>query len=146
MASTILPPSLLSPLITTVTTLFGVLKTAQTHLSPLILRLTTQPDIASILVLIAVLFVSFKILGMAYRAIMFWVYLVFRLAFWIAIGLTGYWVYTRGVDGFVEDVTGLAEYWSGEYEKYSGEVKRYKGMQEGRLRAQTRTPKGKSGW
>lgn len=77
---------------------------------------------------------------------MFWVYLVFRLAFWITIGLTGYWVYTRGADGFVEDVTGLAEYWSGEYERYSGEVKRFQGMQEGRLRAKTRTPKGHTGW
>ena len=77
---------------------------------------------------------------------MFWVYLVFRLAFWIMIGLTGYWVYKRGVDGFVEDVTGLAEYWSGEYERYSGEAKRFKGMQEGKLRAKTRTPKRQTGW
>ncbi|KAF2787687.1 hypothetical protein K505DRAFT_353674 [Melanomma pulvis-pyrius CBS 109.77] len=143
-----LPPSLLNPLITFVSTAFALFKTLQSHLSPLLVRITTQPDFASILMLVAILFVSFKVLGMAYRAVMFWVTLVLRLAFWATCGFVAVWVYNRGIDGFVDDMQGLAEYWSAEYDKYSGEVKRFQGQQETKIRSQTGKGRGRGrgGW
>lgn len=76
--------------------------------------------------MLAILFISLKTLDMAYRAVMFWVNMLLRLVFWGAIVVLGMWVYNRGVDGFVEDISGLVEYWMGEYEKYSGEVKGFR--------------------
>ncbi|KAF2706837.1 hypothetical protein K504DRAFT_459258 [Pleomassaria siparia CBS 279.74] len=132
-----IPPALLNPLITVLSTLFGVVKFLQTHLTPLIQDAVAKPDLTSILVLVAILFVSFKILGMAYRAVMFWVTLALRLAVWGVVGLVGFWIYTRGLDGFTEDVQDWAQYWSGEYDRYSSEVKRFQKQQEGKIRSKT---------
>lgn len=141
----LLPPSIASPLLTLVTTLFGITRTLQTHLQPLFTRLVTEPDAASILVVVAALFISFKILDMMYRAVLFWVNLVFRLVLWAGVGLIGLWVYNRGVDGFVQDVQDLAARWAGEYEKYSGEVKKYQQDQEAQIRLQAKQQGGR-GW
>ncbi|XPS75163.1 hypothetical protein M3J09_007270 [Ascochyta lentis] len=142
----LLPPSIASPLLTFVTTAFGIFRTLQTHLTPLFTRLVTQPDAASILVVVAALFISFKILDMMYRAVLFWVNLVFRLVLWGGIGLIGLWVYNRGVDGFVQDVQDLAQKWAGEYEKYSGEVKRLQQDHEAQIRLQAKQQGGRKGW
>jgi hypothetical protein len=141
-----LPPSIWNPLLKFVTTTFGVFKTLQSHLTPFLLRVTTQPDLASIAVLLIVLFVSFKVVDMAYRAVMFWVNLVLRLMFWGAIFSIGVWVYSRGLEGFTEDVQDLAEYWSGEYQRYSGEVKRFQTMKENQIRMQQGGRGGGRGW
>ncbi|KAH7114498.1 nuclear pore assembly and biogenesis-domain-containing protein [Dendryphion nanum] len=125
-----LPPSLLTTLLKTITTTFGLLKTLQTHLSPFIARLTTSPDVTTLLLLAITLFLSFKILDMAYRAVMFWVRLVVRVAFYGSIVGVGLWVYSRGVDGFVEDVGGLMGFWAGEYERFSGDVKAFRREKE----------------
>jgi hypothetical protein len=90
----------------------------------------TQPDLTSILVLVVLLFASFKILDMAYRAVMFWVNLVLKLAFWGGLATMGFWVWHRGVDGFTEDVQNLIEFWAGSYQKYSGEVKKFQKQKE----------------
>jgi hypothetical protein len=81
---------------------------------------------------------------MMYRAVMFWVNMVIRLVFWGSILVLGMWVYNRGVDGFVEDVSGLMEYWGGEYEKYSGEVKRYQEVEKGQIKM--KAEQRKRGW
>ncbi|KAF2034850.1 hypothetical protein EK21DRAFT_49051, partial [Setomelanomma holmii] len=142
----LLPPSIASPLLTLLTTTLGISRTLQTHLTPLLTRAITQPDIATILLLLALFFISLKVLDMMYRAVMFWVKMAFRLVFWGAIVLLGLWVWNRGVDGFVDDVGGLVEYWSGEYEKYSGEVKRFQQVNEGRIRAKAEQGQRRGGW
>ncbi|KAF2189778.1 hypothetical protein K469DRAFT_625740 [Zopfia rhizophila CBS 207.26] len=129
----LLPPSLLNPVITVITTTFGIMKTLQTHLTPLLTRVTTQPDVASILMLLAILFISLKILEMAYRTVMFWVNLVFKVLLWGSIAGVSYWIYTRGLDGFVEDVQHLVEVWLGEYEKFNEDVRRYQQQQQVRM-------------
>ncbi|KAF2472276.1 uncharacterized protein BDR25DRAFT_303001 [Lindgomyces ingoldianus] len=126
----IFPPSLLSTIITITTTTFGIFKTLQTHLTPLFLRLTTQPDLATILTLAILLLISLKILDMAYRAVMFWVKLIFRLVVWGSVAGIALWVWQRGPDGFVDDVQGLFEFWQERYEEYAGEVKRFQKQQE----------------
>ncbi|KAF2733189.1 hypothetical protein EJ04DRAFT_535620 [Polyplosphaeria fusca] len=131
----LLPPSLYNPLFTFCTTALGLARAVQTHLTPLILRLISQPDITTLIVLTVVIFVSLKILDMAYRAVMFWINLVFKLAFYVVIAAVGIWVYNRGVDGFAEDVQKLAEFWGGEYEKYSGEVRRFQQEEQAKATA-----------
>ncbi|KAI8941355.1 hypothetical protein NX059_002580 [Plenodomus lindquistii] len=140
----LLPPSLANTLLSVVTTGLGLIRTVQMHLTPFLTRLVTQPDIASILLLLVALFISMKVLDMLYRAVMFWINLALRLVFWIGILGLGVWVYTRGTEGFVEDVTGLGEYWMGEYKKYSGEVESFKRQKEEQIRLQA-AKKGR-GW
>jgi hypothetical protein len=130
----LLPASLANPLLTLLTTTLGLTRTLQVHLSPLITRLITQPDVATILALVAILFISLKVLDMMYRAVMFWVNMVLRLVFWGSILLLGFWVWNRGVDGFVDDISGLLQHWTGEYEKYSGEIKKFQEQKEGQIR------------
>ncbi|KAF1840774.1 uncharacterized protein K460DRAFT_321243 [Cucurbitaria berberidis CBS 394.84] len=142
----LLPPSLYNPLFTILTTTFGLMRTLQTHLSPLLTRLVTQPDVASILALLAILFISLKILDMMYRAVIFWVNMVLRLVFWGSILLVGLWVWNRGMDGFLEDVQGLGAHWMGEFEKYSGEVKEFQRQKEDQLRFQAAQKQKGRGW
>jgi hypothetical protein len=81
---------------------------------------------------------------MMYRAVMFWVNMVIRLVFWGSIVVLGMWVYNRGVDGFVDDISGLVEYWSGEYDKYSGEVRRFKESDQEQI--QIKAEQRRRGW
>lgn len=143
-----LPPSLASPLLTIFTTAFGILRALQTQFSPLISKLLSQPDIASVLLLSVILLSSFWILNMAYRAVIFWVKLAVRLVMWGGMVAVGFWVYNRGVEGFVEDVQGLGEYWWGQYERFAGEAKGWQRAEEAQIRFQAagqQRPTGR-GW
>jgi len=106
----LLPASLANPILTLLTTTLGLTRTLQTHLAPFLTRLLTQPDIASILLVVVALFISMKVLDMLYRAVLFWINLALRLAFWGGVVALGTWVYTRGPEGFVDDVQGLTAY------------------------------------
>ncbi|KAF3483226.1 uncharacterized protein GIQ15_02550 [Arthroderma uncinatum] len=88
-----------------------------TYLQPYILTpinalLNSPPDLFSILALLLIFFISLKVLDYARRVIMFWVMLVFRLAFW-GVVLGGAWyVYTVGWEKTWRDaawVLGLLE-------------------------------------
>jgi hypothetical protein len=85
----LLPPSLANPILTLLTTTLGMTRTLHTHLSPLFTRLITQPDVATILALLAIFFISLKILDMMYRAVMFWINMAIRLVFWGSIVVLG---------------------------------------------------------
>ncbi|KAL6706473.1 hypothetical protein ACN47E_005412 [Coniothyrium glycines] len=141
----LLPASIASPLLTLLTTALGITRTLQTHLTPFLTRLVTQPDVASIMLVIVIFFVSMKILDMMYRAVIFWINLVFQLVLWGGMAVLGVWIYTRGVDGFVQDVTDLGHRWVGEYEKYSEEVKMFKLQQEQQVRMKA-GQKQRRGW
>ena len=112
------------------------MRALQTHLTPLITKIVTQPDVASILALLAILLISLKILDMAYRAVLFWVKLAVRLVMWGSIVGVGFWVWNRGVDGFVEDVKGLSVYWLAQYERFAGEAKGWQRAEEAQIRFQ----------
>jgi hypothetical protein len=131
-----LPPSIASPLLTVFTSAFGILRAVQTHFSPLITKILTQPDVASILALLAILLISLKILDMAYRAVIFWVKLVVRLVMWGTMVGIGFWVWNRGVDGFVEDVRELGQYWWTQYERFAGDAKGWQKAEEAQIRFQ----------
>ncbi|KAL3458808.1 nuclear pore assembly and biogenesis-domain-containing protein [Aspergillus heterothallicus] len=63
---------------------------------PLAHLLASMPDLASVLVLIFILFVSFKVLDYTRRAVMFWVWLTMRLAWWATIISLGLYMYQAG--------------------------------------------------
>jgi hypothetical protein len=142
----LLPASFANPLLTFLTTAFGIGRTLTTHLSPLLNRLVTQPDVASILALLAIFFISLKILDMMYRAVVFWVNLAIRLVFWGGILVVGLWIWNRGPEGFVEDLQGLAEYWVHEYDRYSSEVKSFQQQKEDQIRIKAGQQQRKRGW
>ncbi|KAF2691087.1 hypothetical protein K458DRAFT_474066 [Lentithecium fluviatile CBS 122367] len=139
-----LPPSVANPLLTLVTTLFGIMRALQTQFSPLIARIITQPDVASILALLAILFISLKILDMAYRAVIFWVKLVVKVVFSVAVLGVGFWMWNRGLDGFVEDLQGLAEYYMREYERFKGEANGWQMQEEAKVRFQAGQPRARA--
>ncbi|KAF2447951.1 hypothetical protein P171DRAFT_441830 [Karstenula rhodostoma CBS 690.94] len=135
---TLLPSTLTNPLISAITTLYGLTKTLQTHFAPLVTQVITQPDIASVLALLAILWFSLQIFGMLYRSVMFWVKLVWQLVkYCVIIGLS-LWIWNRGVDGAVKDAQELVGFWMGEYEKFRGEAKAWKGAEEAQIRMQAK--------
>jgi hypothetical protein len=140
----LLPPSFANPLLHVLTTAIGIGNTLTTHLAPFLNRLVTQPDVASILLLLVVLFISLKVLDMMYRMVLFWINLALRLAFWGAVLGMGLWVWQRGPDGAVADLQYFAEYWLGQYERYSSEIKTFQQQKEDQIRLQARQQK--TGW
>jgi len=78
-------------------------------------KATQQPDIASVVLLLILLFISLKILNILFNTVMFWVRLAIKMVFYGAILGLGMWVYTRGPEGVVEDCQSLAGVWRGEY-------------------------------
>ncbi|KAK3203765.1 hypothetical protein GRF29_106g552650 [Pseudopithomyces chartarum] len=134
----LLPATVTNPLIQVVTTTFGIYRAAYSYLSPLLTQVVSQPDIASLLALLAILWLSLQILGMLYRSVMFWVRLAWTIVKYAAVVGVSLWVYNRGVDGAVEDAKRLAEVWMGEYQKFAGEAKAWKGAEEAQIRMQAK--------
>ncbi|KAF1968627.1 hypothetical protein BU23DRAFT_583147 [Bimuria novae-zelandiae CBS 107.79] len=132
----LLPATLTNPLIQVITTLYGIYRTAYSHFSPLLTQVITQPDIASVLALVAILWFSLQIFGMLYRSVMFWVRLVWTLAKYALIIGVSLWIWNRGADGAIEDARGAAEFWTGEYQRFKGEAKAWKGAEEAQIRMQ----------
>ena len=86
--------------------------------SPLLNKITTSPDLASLALLLISLVVSLVILDMLWRAVVYWVRLFFKLVFWVSVIGVGFWVWSRGPDGLMEDVEMLIGVWSREYETW----------------------------
>lgn len=78
--------------------------------------LSEKPDLATIALLLIILFISLKILNMLYQAVMFWVRLAQRIIFWGSIIAIGVWLYNRGPDGAMEDMGYLASTFWQEYQ------------------------------
>ncbi|KAJ5494309.1 Nuclear pore assembly and biogenesis protein APQ12 [Penicillium fimorum] len=64
---------------------------------------SSMPDLLSIFLLAVILFVSIKIIDYAYRVVMFWVTLAFRLVFWGSILGVGWYVYSVGIENAGRD-------------------------------------------
>lgn len=77
-----------------------------------------KPDIASIALLVLLLFISLQMLKLLYRTVIFWVTLAFRIVLYGGMAAIGLWFWTRGIDGVQEDFEGIVAYWNGQYEFY----------------------------
>lgn len=150
--SKLLPPSLLTQLITTLSTTFGIFKALSTSILSLrslptlhtdesgrvTLTSSNNPsgvtaDFTTLILLAVGLFLSLKILNIVFNAVMFWVRLVFRILFWGAMVGVGLWVYYRGLEGFIEDLLALGRFWLGEYEGFKDDVRGYREQKERQL-------------
>jgi len=94
----------------------------QNYLLPLVSSLSEKPDVASIILLLILLFVSLKLLNLVYNAVMFWVRLATRLFFWGTIIGVGLWIWQRGPDGVASDMESLFRAWRGEYEFWKAQA------------------------
>ncbi|KAJ5301861.1 hypothetical protein PENANT_c002G02713 [Penicillium antarcticum] len=110
----ILQPYLIEPLSTLLTSYSGAM-----------------PDLLSICLLAIIILVSLKILDYAFRMIMFWVVLAFRLVFWGSLIGVGYYVYRVGVEDAARDagwLFGVVMGFVGDYvEKSQGRAAAYVG-------------------
>ncbi|KAF1814394.1 hypothetical protein P152DRAFT_393654 [Eremomyces bilateralis CBS 781.70] len=70
-----------------------------------------KPDLASIALLLVVVFLSLKILDMLRRTLVSWVLFFFRLAIYFTVAVAGVYVWNRGIDGTVDDI----QHWSGRW-------------------------------
>lgn len=66
--------------------------------------LTETPDITSLILLLLVLLVSIKVVGLVRRVVAYWVALGMRVAGWGVVGLLGWYMWQRGMEGSVEDL------------------------------------------
>lgn len=93
-------PALQSLLSSPWTNHLSTLRTA--YLEPYLVRplagllASSTPDLVSILLLIAILLLSLKVLDYARRIIVFWVGLVVKMLFWGAVLVAAFWVYQVG--------------------------------------------------
>lgn len=71
---------------------------------------------------------------------------MFQLILYGGMAVLGVWIYTRGVEGFVEDVQDLGSRWLGEYERYSEEVKAFQQQQEQQVRMKAEQKPSRRGW
>jgi hypothetical protein len=99
-------------------------------MSPLLSRVVSHPDMTSVFLLLVIAYISFKVLDMAYRAVMFWVFFAYRVVLYGGLIGIGLWIYNRGPEGFAEDLSNLAEYWTGQYHKFSEEVEHFQRQKE----------------
>ncbi|KAF2722787.1 hypothetical protein K431DRAFT_244366 [Polychaeton citri CBS 116435] len=95
--------------------IYTLTSTARSYILPLIDRVAQKPDLATIALLLIILFVSLKILNMLWQAVMFWVRLAKTIIFWGGLGALAIWVYNRGPDGMMEDVSYWTEVWQQEH-------------------------------
>ncbi|KAM0723082.1 hypothetical protein Q7P37_001282 [Cladosporium fusiforme] len=89
------------------------------YTAPLVNALTQKPDLATLALLLLILFLSLKILNMLVNTVMFWFRLFFRIAFWGGLALVGFWMWTRGPEGIMEDAQFWAGRWTQEYHYFS---------------------------
>lgn len=82
---------------------------------PIMNAVTQKPDLATIALLLVILFLSLKLLNMLWQAVMFWVRLAYRIVFWGGLAAMALWMWTRGPDGVMEDLNTLAMAWGEEY-------------------------------
>jgi hypothetical protein len=111
---------------------FGYALLLKSYLTPIIAQITSKPDLASIALLLVILFVSFKLLNMALQSVLFWFRMIKRVAFWVGLAALALWMYNRGPEGAVEDVQQLAETWTGEYQHWKEQERVAKMVNQGR--------------
>ncbi len=96
--------------------------TMRGRLQPLLSKLTTAPDLATLALLLIILFLSLKILDMLRRAVMFWVALAIRAVTWGTVIFGILWVFNRGVDGVVQDVEYYTRFFFAEWRRWEDQA------------------------
>ena len=82
------------------------------YTAPLINALTQKPDLATLALLLVIIFLSLKILNMLLSTVMFWLRLAARILFWGSLAIVGLWMWTRGPEGILDDLGYWGRAWS----------------------------------
>ncbi|OQO12174.1 hypothetical protein B0A48_02815 [Cryoendolithus antarcticus] len=96
--------------------LLSLSNTARSYVFPLLTSITQKPDLATIALLLVIIFVSLKLLNMLVQSVMFWFRLAWKIAFWGMLAGLALWMWTRGPEGVAQDVGYWAGVWGNEYE------------------------------
>ncbi|MCJ1284776.1 hypothetical protein MMC26_004112 [Xylographa opegraphella] len=75
-------------------------------------RLSDAPDIATLVVIVLVAWISLRVLDILRRQIIYWISLVLKLLLWAAVALAGFYVYQRGVEQSLEDLGWVLGYFA----------------------------------
>ena len=97
---------------------WSLLSTARSYAFLLVDQVTRKPDLATIALLLVVIFVSLKILDILWQTVMFWLRMVRRVVFWGGLVVLAAWMWTRGPEGVVEDVGYWVGVWKEEKEHW----------------------------
>ena len=102
------------------------------YTAPLITAVTQKPDLATIALLLLIIFLSLKILNMLLSTVMFWLRLAARILFWGSLAIVGLWMWTRGPEGILDDLGYWGRAWSEEYKYFTdrAEQRMAKGAQQ----------------
>lgn len=95
--------------------LYSLFSTAKSYILPLIDQVSRKPDLATIALLLIIVFVSLKILNMLVQTLLFWFRLARSVVFWGGLVVLGLWMWSRGPEGMVQDVFYWQEQWGKEY-------------------------------
>lgn len=71
------------------------------------------PSLTSIAVLALLALLSFKLLDMVRRTVVFWIGVAVRLLLWLTVAAVGFYVWQRGVEASVEDLGWVVGYLTG---------------------------------
>ena len=81
--------------------------------------MSSKPDLATLALLLIILFLSLKILNILVQTLLFWLRLAKRIAFWGGLLGLGVWMYTRGPEGVGEDLGYWWSVWNQDYQYWS---------------------------
>jgi len=96
---------------------FTIVTTARGYITPLIEQVARKPDLATVALLLIILFISLKLLNMVYQTLLFWFRMAKSVVFWGGLVSIAFWMYSRGPEGAVADVQYWYELWTGEYQR-----------------------------
>lgn len=88
-------------------------------LSTIMDSISSKPDLATIALLLVIIFISLKILNMVVGTVLFWFRMVRKVAFWGTLVALALWMYTRRPMGVAEDLGRWYGVWKGEYAHWS---------------------------
>lgn len=89
------------------------------YTAPLLTAVTQKPDLATIALLLVIIFFSLKILNMLVSTVMFWIRLATKVIFWGSLAIAGLWMWTRGPEGVLQDLGHWSNVWTEEYKHFA---------------------------
>jgi hypothetical protein len=113
---------------------YGYANTLKSYLLPLIDQVSRKPDLATVALLVIILFVSLKILNMLYQTFVFWLRMAWRIVFWASLAALALWMYHRGPEGAVEDVGYWWNVWNQDYDYWRERERVARMMKQGQGR------------
>ena len=75
-------------------------------------------DMTSMVLLLIIGLITIQALNMLRRAVMFWVRLSFRIAWWVMLAGLGLWIWQKGPKGVGQDLQRWCQVWASEYDEW----------------------------